>query len=343
MFLSYLLKRSLLLIILLSLLLGLSSCAKRGGNASRSPQTPTPVQTALSSPSADSSTSTSSDSVPPAPQGTGCHTVTYTPQVPAPEQADLCLASSDPSGVAIILVHGGGSVQGTRSEMQAWQQFFQSNNITTLNIEYFLITKDTPAPVFPREERNLKAAAQYLRANARVLGINPERIVLLGTSAGARLGGIVATTPDDPSFAGPGHWPQVPDHLNGFIGFYGGYTGQLLSDVTGLTMQQYYGGDSTSTNPEVQQRIAKATAIRNAAQTNGPVLLFHGDADTKAPVKQSIQFNQALQNAGKDSTLIVVPGADHSFDRAKTAGRPLTPEGQQAASQILAWLHTHFS
>ncbi len=272
----------------------------------------------------------------------GCSTVTYTPPGSDPQQGDLCVPAGARTRTAVVLVHGGGSVQGRRDQMVAWQTRLLADGLVTLNIDYLLVGPETPSPVFPRDVRNVKAAAQYLRARAAELGIDADAVLLLGTSAGARLGGVAFTTPDDPLFAGVGRWPGVSDRVNGFIGFYGSYAGALLSDVTGLTPEQYYGGGPDSPDPAVQERYAKAKPESNAAAASGPAILLHGSADQKSPVMQSVRFDQALRASGKDSTLAIFPGAGHSFDRERRAGRPLTADGREAARQIAAWIAARF-
>lgn len=268
----------------------------------------------------------------------GCAEVTYTPGADG-QRATLCMPAAPAGRLAVVLVHGGGSVQGTRAEMRAWQEFFVANGAVTLNIDYALVDASTPKPVFPLQERQVKAAVRYLRERAATLKV--DRIVLLGTSAGARLGGIVFTTGNDPYFV-DATASRAPDRLDGFVGLYGGYNGGLATGTTGLTLTDYYGGEPTSTDAAVRERYAKANATANAANASGPALLFHGDADMTAPPMQSMRFDAALKAAGKDSTLVIVPGAEHSFDREKAAGRPFTPEGQAAATQTLQWLRSKF-
>ena len=63
--------------------------------------------------------------------------------------------------------------------------------------------------------------------------------------------------------------------------------------------------------------------------------MFQGDADSPELVAPP-PFRDALQNAGKDVTLALVPGAGPAFDQ-ETSG-VLTPAGKQAAEQVLEWL-----
>ncbi len=103
---------------------------------------------------------------------------------------------------------------------------------------------------------------------------------------------------------------------------------------------KYYGGAADSTDPQVQARYAQADSIAHSVDAAGPVLLLQGDADSPELVASATAFRDALQGAGKDVTLTLVPGAGPRFDQ-ETSG-VLTPAGRQAAEQVLEWLQARF-
>jgi dipeptidyl aminopeptidase/acylaminoacyl peptidase len=56
-----------------------------------------------------------------------------------------------------------------------------------------------------------------------------------------------------------------------------------------------------------------------AADIAAPVLLVHGDADTRVPTEQSVLMREALEAAGRRVQLLLVPGAQHGFTPAEEA------------------------
>ena len=233
---------------------------------------------------------------------------------------------------AVVLVHGGGGFLGDRSEMRAWQELYARSGYLTLAADYFIFDDDTPPPVYPQPESDVKAAVQYLRLHADELGIDPQRIVVHGFSAGARIGAQLLVGPDDPALAGPTRWPRPTDRIAGLIGFYGYYSGfQFQPD-------RYYGGRANSKDPAVRARWEAANSDARAAAATGPVLLFHGDIDPM-PLSQSTGFVDALRAAGHDADLVVMPGANHGFD---LKDGKLTPEGRISGERVLRWLDMHF-
>ncbi len=263
----------------------------------------------------------------------GCHTVTYTPPTaPNPYLANLCVPAS-PRDVGIVLVHGGGGTRGSRAGEDAWSRRYLEAGYVTLSIDYFLFDDTTPAPVYPEPERDVKSAIQYLRRNASNVGIDPDRIVVQGSSAGARLSAEMLVSPDDPYFDGPERWPGVSDRVDGLIAFYGPYDGAQAE------ARRYYGGGRRSPDPAVQDRRARANSVANAADASGPALLFQGDQDERVPVGQMTAFADALRAGGQDVEAHVVAGGGHGYDNPRSG---LTPLGEQSARQALAWLAAHF-
>lgn len=244
-------------------------------------------------------------------------TVTYTPATASrARSATLCVPQRVSGRTTVLLIHGGGGHSGSRSDLRAWQAFYARNGIVTLSIDYTL-TGEGGTPTYPRPEQNAKAAVQYLRLHEGELGT--DRVVVQGHSAGARLGAIVLTTPDDASFAGRELHRGVSDAIDGFIGYYGYYGGyQFLSST-------YYG---RAPGPD-------ANSVANAARASGPALLVHGRADSLVPADRSTRFGQALRRVGDGAQLVLVAG-DHGFDGY--GGNTLTASGTLTARQTVQWL-----
>lgn len=248
-----------------------------------------------------------------------CSDVTYTPATASQAQpGTLCVPSTVTTDTAILLVHGGGGYEGTKTDLGAWQAFYGESGVPTLSIDYTLTGDRGETPIYPLAEQNLKAAVEYLRVVQDALGT--ERVVVQGHSAGARLGGIALTTPDDPFFSGRELRDGVSDAIDGFIGFYGYYgRGQFQADV-------YYGSAPRRS----------ADSVANADRASGPALLVHGSDDGFVPARRSRRLAEALRAAGRKVELDLVAAAGHGFDGY--ARSTLTGDGRRSAEHILDWL-----
>ncbi|HEX3667572.1 MAG TPA: alpha/beta hydrolase [Acidimicrobiia bacterium] len=295
--------------------------------ATTTPSTVTaaPVTTGTSPSTSTTKPSTSTSK----PGGVTRRTVVYSPPGAPKRQADLVVPRKHADTI-VVLVHG----EGNRKQTRGWADFYAQHGYATFAIDYLVAKPNTPSPVYPKPETDVKAAVQYLRGRAGALAVNPDRIVVQGFATGAALGSQTEVTPNDAFFDGPAHFPSVSDAPAAFIGFSGRYDGHRPDQA------KYYGGAPGSTDPQVQARYAEADSIGHAAGAAGPVLLFQGDADNPELVASATAFHDALQNAGKDVTLTLVPGARSGFDQE--ASGALTPAGQQAAQQVLEWLQARF-
>jgi len=65
--------------------------------------------------------------------------------------------------------------------------------------------------------------------------------------------------------------------------------------------------------------VSARSPVLRAGDIAMPVLLVHGDADTRVPTTQSEPMQAALRAAGRTSELVLVPGAQHGFTAAEEA------------------------
>jgi dipeptidyl aminopeptidase/acylaminoacyl peptidase len=128
-----------------------------------------------------------------------------------------------------------------------------------------------------------------------------------------------------------------PAHI-GLLGFSKGAQNALLAAARGASVQAVVAyapptdllrWDETTDRtdlPDYIRLVCQAgegltprTPVAQAARITAPVLLVHGDADTRVPLEQSQLMAEALRAAGRDVELLVVAGADHGLTTAETA------------------------
>jgi acetyl esterase/lipase len=220
---------------------------------------------------------------------------------------------------ALVAVHGGGWQIGDRKFYSNWGPYLARNGFAVFAIEYRLMKPGVKT--YPGSVYDAKAAVQYVRAKAGELGVDPDRIGMIGDSAGAHLSALVALAGEEPAFSSEYRSDPnaaLPAKVKAVVGFYGVYDmlAQWQHDLVARprdNISEKYLGAAPHTNRKVffeASPISYATVDRNSTR----FLLIHGDHDDIVdPTTQSAAFLLALKQAGFFARTVVIPGAGHFF------------------------------
>ena len=255
--------------------------------------------------------------------------------------ADLYQPKGLAKAPAIIAVHGGGWQNGSRAGYRYWGPFLAKNGYVVLSIDYRL----GKAGAYPASVYDVKAAIQFVRAKADGLGVDPDRIGLMGDSAGAHLVALVALAGTEPVLAS-GYRDDlnsaISANVKAVIGFYGVYDmlAQWGHDQIARPRDQItekYLGVSPMQNRRIyfeSSPISYATIEKKSAR----FLLIHGTHDDIVdPPSQSEAFRLALNQAGIAARRIVIPGAGHFWASDPFEGEP-GGYGSTTAPRLLRFL-----
>jgi acetyl esterase/lipase len=258
-----------------------------------------------------------------------------------------------PKGVdkapVLVAVHGGGWQVGAPAFYRYWGPYLGKHGIGLFAVRYRL--SKPGAKSFPGAVYDVKAAVQFVRANAAQFGVDPERIGMIGDSAGAHLVTLTALAGDEPLFSteyrNDPH-AATPTNVKAVIGFYGVYDmqAQWLHDQIARPRDQIT-EKFLGVSPMQSRRsyfdaspISYAT-VEKREKTGTRFLLIHGtNDDIVDPQTQSQAFLTALKQAGFFVRTIVVPGSGHFW-----ASDPIEEPGSygaQAAPQMLRFLQAAF-
>ncbi len=227
------------------------------------------------------------------------------------------------SAAAIVYLHGGGWAVGTR---RRFGRAFIARSPTPLDLlaqaGFVVATVDyrlSGEARFPAQLHDVKAAIRWVRGSAAQLGVDPDRLMLWGESAGGHLAVLAGLTGDMPQLEGEvGDQVGRSSAVSGVVDWYGPLN--LLS----LSSQHHPDSDkrpddagsweSALIGAPLQadpQRASAASPISYVHPGAPPIQIHHGSADTQVPFAQSVEFVEALRAAGGSVELIVVKGSDH--------------------------------
>ena len=225
----------------------------------------------------------------------------------------------------VLFVHGGGWKRGDKAMMQGSAKLahWQAQGYAVASVNYRLV----PDATVEDQAADIAASIAWFRSNAARLGIDAERIVIVGHSAGAHLVSLVGTDPQWLSAEG-----LRPDAVRGVIALDG--AGYLVSDqmdenarVMGDTYKQAFG-----TDPARQDRLSPTL---HAAAPNAPAfLILH--VDRKDAARQSKALGEALRMAGTDAKVERVAG--HGLRGHMEINRKLGEADYPATAMVDAFL-----
>jgi acetyl esterase/lipase len=212
---------------------------------------------------------------------------------------------------AMIYVFGGGWVSGDRKQMPAYFQWLTSQGLTVFAIDYRLATPGHP--VWDKAPGDVKCAVGWVRGNAARHGIDPDRIVLGGNSAGASLAMLAAYTAGDDAVAAS--CATGDTSVRAVVQFYGPTDLTTIHRDTDSTdargMLETYLGGTPATVPDRYRRNSPITYVRPGLP---PTLLLQGKLDSVVPAAQATELASRLTAAGVPNSVVTLPASEHSFD-----------------------------
>jgi len=160
-----------------------------------------------------------------------------------------------------------------------------------------------PAPLHDSKE-----AIRWLRANAGALGIDPERVAAVGSSAGGHLAALLGVTGGDPQFEGPGAGRQFSSRVTAVVALNPILDLEDMPNSDGSIAR--FLGRSCSEAPGL---CREASPISHVSRSAPPFFILHGTADATVPYWQAEEMVRKLKQAGVQAELYTAKDAPHTF------------------------------
>lgn len=209
----------------------------------------------------------------------------------------------------LIFIHGGGWKSGGRQDYRVYTTWFAQQGYVAVTIGYRL----SKEALFPAAVEDAKCAVRWMRAEAESLGVDPDKIVVLGGSAGGHLAMMVGYSADDKTLEGIGGHAEVSSQVAAVVDIYGPFDFETPEGKSADVVKQFLGKQSYEEAPELWKRLSPVTYLNTGGP---PTLIIHGSLDEIVPISQAEMLSRRLMELKIPSRYIRLEGWPHTMDVA---------------------------
>ena len=241
----------------------------------------------------------------------------FTVNITPDGQANMvCYLPQQPSGRAVVDLPGGGYTHlAVDHEGHDWAEYFNSQGIAFFVVTYRMPAGDRTIPMGDAQN-----AIRIVRDSAKVWGINPHDVGIMGFSAGGHLASTVSThsTPDcRPDFSIL-FYPVISmdereSHQGSVVGFLG----------------------EKKNNPQLVFEFSNFNAVR-PGETPPAIIILANDDRAVPPLTNGLPYYTALCRAGIPCAYYAYPSGGHGF-----GFRPAFKYHDQMLTELTNWLRNH--
>lgn len=224
-------------------------------------------------------------------------------------------SKKSPLHPAVVKVHGGGWVEGTRGNDPNWNQRLSELGYTVFDVEYRM----PPQGGWKDEVADVKSAIGWIAEHADTYNIDPTKINLLGDSAGGNLAMLASYSMGDTKLPPSTNVPSV--HVNSVVNIYGPadmtafYKNNPSPNYVRDVMKTYIGG----TPSQFPDRYKILSPISYIQENTPPTITVLGTSDRIVPIEQAEILDRKLKENNVFHEFYLIPRADHLFDTVRTS------------------------
>jgi acetyl esterase/lipase len=193
---------------------------------------------------------------------------------------------------AMVFFFGGGWNGGSTGQFEPHAKYFASRGMVCFRADYRVKNRQGTSPF--ESLKDAKSAMRYIRAQARELGVDPDKIVASGGSAGGHLAAATA----------------VIDVYN--------ETGEDLSvscipNALVLFNPVFDNGPGGYGFERIGEQYKDFSPLHNLKEGMPPTIIFLGTEDRLIPVETAAYFKTVMEKVGSRCELFLYEGEGHGF------------------------------
>lgn len=221
----------------------------------------------------------------------------------------------------VICWHGGNFVGGSKGDMSRICAHLADRGLAAAAPNYHLATGDSPG--FPSNVNDAKSAVRFLRSHADEYRLDPDRIAVLGHSAGAYLALMVGLTTHHKHFGISKDSGEPSDRVSAIVNIAG-----VCDRRAGLGK-----GTANLLGPGYENHLelrTLASPVVHIRSSSPPVYTLQGLKDETVHPDSARQLDTALQSAGVPHRMELIPKVGHNPISAET----VTPLADWLSNQL---------
>ncbi|MGE3804001.1 MAG: alpha/beta hydrolase fold domain-containing protein, partial [Gemmataceae bacterium] len=235
------------------------------------------------------------------------------------QKLDLYLPRGDGPFPLVVCWFGGGFTGGKKDSMARVCAFLADKGLAAAAPGYYLANPKEDKPGWPQNVNDAKCAVRFLKANAKMYHLDPDRFAGLGHSSGAYLALMTGLTPGLKDLEGKGGWAEASSSLAAIVNIAG-----VCDRRAGLgTGTQSLLGKGYQDKPELRKL---ASPVVHITKSSPPVYTLHGEEDKTVLPDSARQLDAALKVAGVEHELQLMPKLGHN------------PIAVETMTPLAAWL-----
>jgi len=220
---------------------------------------------------------------------------------------------SDKPLPVIVQIHGGAWLSGEKAQgIGQIMPLVASGDFAGVTINYRL----SGEAIWPAQIHDAKAAIRWIKGNAAKYHLDPDRIGVIGGSAGGHLVAMLGTTGDLKALEGDlGPYPNLSSQVRCVVDEFGPSELATMGDAPSSIEHNAENSPESKLlgGPILKNRekAKEASPISYVSRDDPPFLIIHGDKDMTVPFDQSERLTKALKESGVDVLLVKVEGGGH--------------------------------
>ncbi len=261
--------------------------------------------------------------------------VTYCTPDGNPQKMDLYFpkVSDGKPAPVVVYVHGGAWQTGDKAGGVGMGEvpLLSQRGYLFVSINYRL----APKFKWPAQIQDSKCAIRFLRAHAKSYNLDPNRIGVMGSSAGGHLVALLGVTDTSAGFD-VGEYLDQSSRVQAVVDLFGpaDLTVKHFTETQGNILRGVFGAQAPG-----DPVLAKASPVTYVSKDDAPFLILQGDKDTTVPPSQSQELYDRLKAGGVPATLVIVKNAGHGF---VPAGGPISPSMAELARMTVDFFDKYF-